>query len=163
MIGRPSKHETFIAIADVMSRRATCLRRRVGCVLVNQLGHIVATGFNGVARGLSHCNETRKLTSQVNANLVDYQYPHACPGAFSASGTQLDACHAIHAEQNALLQCRDVMTIQACYVTTSPCMHCVKLLMNTGCQAIYYWTTYANAEEAKALWFASGRTIWEQL
>jgi hypothetical protein len=38
------------------------------------------------------------------------------------SGTGLDVCEAIHAEQNALLQCKDVEQIDTAYVTAMPCM-----------------------------------------
>ena len=48
---RPSKHETFLDIAKTVSEQATCIRRNVGCVLVNSKNHILATGYNGVPAG----------------------------------------------------------------------------------------------------------------
>jgi len=84
-------------------------------------------------------------------------YPHACSGAAAESGTMLDSCEAIHAEQNALLQCQDVRQIHTCYVTTSPCVTCTKLLLNTSCQRIIYQLPYPQPE-AKALWEKAGRT-----
>jgi dCMP deaminase len=83
-------------------------------------------------------------------------YKHACPGAESPSGTNLDGCHAIHAEQNALLQCRDVWEIETCYITTSPCVTCVKLLLNTSCQRIVFNEEYINLD-AKGIWEGAGR------
>ena len=83
-------------------------------------------------------------------------FGHACPGAFAASGTNLDGCHAIHAEQNALLRCADVRSIHAAYVTASPCMTCVKLLMNTSCQIIYFDQPYPH-NDAADLWRSMGR------
>ena len=144
--------EWGIRLANVVATRATCLRRQVGCVLLNSRGHILATGYNGVAAGERHCNEWPHPYTH---------HPHACPGAGAPSGTNLDGCRAIHAEQNALMQCRDVWEIETCYTTTSPCMTCVKLLLNTNCTRIVFATEYAHIE-AKALWVESGRE-WVQL
>lgn len=128
----------FMTMAQVVSLRTTCARRSVGAVLVNQRYHVLATGFNGPASGVPHC--------------IDVQ----CPGATAPSGTALDACEAIHAEQNALLQCKDVYDIYACYTTAAPCAHCLKLLMNTSCKTIYYSTEYPGFSASR--WMASGPT-----
>jgi dCMP deaminase len=170
---RPSKDQWAIELAQVTAKRATCLRRQVGCVLVNARGHVLATGYNGVARGQEHCNEitgfnyiyergidkTKPLTGQHTG--VVHLYGHACPGANSPSGTNLDGCQAIHAEQNALLQCRDVYAIHTCYVTASPCITCVKLLLNTSCEKIVFTEEYPH-KAAQELWVKSDR-IWQQL
>ena len=134
---RPTKEETCLKTALLWAERGTCARRKVGCVLVNSLGHVLATGYNGVAKSLSHCTD------------------HPCGGANLPSGTGLDSCEAIHAEQNALLQCGDTQKIETCYVTASPCLHCIKLLMNTGCKQIVFLEEYPGHEKAKALWQSS--------
>src|SRR5699024_5547004 len=122
----------------LVATRSTCLRRQVGCVLVNEHRHIVATGYNGVPSGWSHCNEG-----------------HPCAGCGSTSGTNLDGCHALHAEWNALLQCRDTLGIRAAYCTTEPCVTCAKLLLNTSCQRIIYAESYTG--DGLRLWAQSGR------
>ena len=192
---RPTKDQWAMQLALVTARRATCLRRAVGCVLLNERGHVIATGYNGVAAGQKHCNElvekpvyhndprvkydpqaqvwvfngketpsfgVRFLTGKGNFQCVGFEpsHPHACPGADSPSGTNLDACQAIHAEQNALLQCKDVYSIHTCYVTASPCVTCTKLLLNTGCQRIVFVEEYPQPA-AKDLWVSSGRQ-WSQ-
>ena len=88
-------------------------------------------------------------------------FPHACAGAWSPSGTNLDACQAIHAEQNALLQCRDIYQIHTAYVTASPCVTCCKLLLNTSCERIVFVEEYPHSA-ARELWEGAGR-LWEQL
>jgi len=88
-------------------------------------------------------------------------YQNACAGAESASGTNLDGCQAIHAEQNALLQCKDMYNIHQCFTTVSPCITCTKLLLNTSCQEIIYLEEYPHSE-AKELWESAGR-VWIQL
>lgn len=150
---RPSRDQWAMSLAVLTASRTTCLRRGVGCVMLNARGHVIATGYNGVAAGLSHCNEHDQFDT--------LGYPHACSGAHAPSGTNLDGCQAIHAEQNALLQCRDVYDIDTCYVTASPCITCTKLLLNTGCQRIVYEDEYPHPE-AKDLWVNAGRS-WAQL
>lgn len=133
---RVSADEYFLQGAEWVATRGTCTRRQVGCILVNRRGHIIATGYNGPASGAPHC---------IDAG-------HACLGAKALSGTNLEQCEAIHAEQNALLQCKDVYDINTAYVTTSPCITCVKLLLATSCQRIVFRTAYAHDQQSRDLW-----------
>ena len=137
---RMNRDEYFSELALLVARRATCARRSVGCVLISARGHVLSTGYNGVPRGHTHCTDVR------------------CPGASLPSGTGLDVCEAIHAEQNALLQCKDVDQIDTAYVTAMPCMTCMKLLLNTSCRRIVYVSDYPH-QEAKQLWIKNGRII----
>lgn len=167
---RPTKDQYFMTIAGVVATRGTCLRRQVGCVLTNSYSHIVATGYNGVARGAKHCNQVSRLEpmfAEEQAGALDGEvfYPNACPGAKAESGTRLDTCEAIHAEQNALLQCHDVETIETCYTTTLPCIHCLKLLLNTGCRRIVYRDDYTpeHRDLVVTLWVKRGGRVLDQL
>ena len=146
---RPDRDTYFLRMAALVATRATCLRRSVGAVLVNSRRHVLATGYNGVAAGRPHCNH-HDMFGPVS-------YPHACQGATAPSGQKLDECEAIHAEQNALLQCRDVFDIDTCYVTVSPCIHCTKLLLNTSCRRIVAAAIYD--QRAADLWTDSGREL----
>jgi dCMP deaminase len=131
---RVSKSEYFLALAVLASLRSTCVRRKVGCILVDKKGRVLATGYNGVASGETHCNDK------------------PCEGAVHKSGEGLDDCKAIHAEQNAILQCKDTQEIRTAYVTTAPCVSCTKLLLNTSCKTIVFLESYPN----------SGRKIWNR-
>lgn len=137
MTSRPTRSESFLDIAYVLAQRSTCVRRRVGAVLTDAYTHIIGTGYNGVPKGYKHC--------------ID----QPCGGHTHSSGKGLESCLAIHAEQNALMQCPDVMKIDAIYVTTSPCMHCMKMLLNTSCQCIVYSELYDLAP--LDLWHQFGR------
>ena len=136
---RPTKHATFIEIAIALSKQGTCSRRKVGAVLINSMNHIIGTGYNGSPRGMQHCIDNKEV----------------CSGSEALSGERLELCNAIHAEQNALLQCYDVNQIEACYTTSSPCMHCIKMLMNTSCKTIFYLERYS--VEPLKYWEESGR------
>jgi dCMP deaminase len=139
---RPRRADTMLEIATAMAKRSTCARRQVGCVLTDMFGRVLATGHNGVPRALEHCTNS------------------PCAGLGQKSGEGLDLCHAIHAEANALMFCQEVMKIASCYVTASPCVSCVKMLLNTTCKDIIFIEEYPH-HDAKKLWTSAGRN-WVQ-
>lgn len=142
---REDVHEVGLLIAEAIAKRGTCLRRQVGCYLVDVTGKELALGYNGVALGMPHCNQP-----EMPALL----FPNACTGAALPSGSGLDKCDAIHAEANALLKCHNVRDIHTCYVTSSPCRDCTKLLMNTGCINIIFRERYPHLD-AEEMWLKS--------
>jgi len=142
---RPEVDEYFMAMARLAASRSTCVRRSVGCVLVDARKHVLATGYNGVAAGAEHCNAVGLRVS----------FPQACPGIDAPSGQGLDQCRAVHAEQNAILQCADPYAISTAYVTAFPCSSCTKLLLNTSCTRVVYGTPYG--DDARNAWIGAGR------
>lgn len=116
---RISKNKYFMDLAKLVAKRSTCLHRQVGCVLVDENDNILSTGYNGPPRGQDHCETCLK----EETNNIHY-------------------CRAVHAEQNALLQCKDVMKIKKAYITDSPCNSCIKLFLNTSCEEIIYLKEY---------------------
>jgi dCMP deaminase len=138
---RPTRDEYYLREAELVASRSTCIRRSVGCVLVDAHGRELAKGYNGVASGRSHCNEG---------------FP--CPGASGASGKLLDACEAIHAEQNAILHLRDAMLVDTVYLTVSPCVSCIKLLLGTSARRIVCRELYPHPE-ALRWWAEAGREL----
>lgn len=159
-MSRPNIDKYFARMVLVVASRSTCLRRAVGCILVNSMNHILATGYNGVPRGQQHCNEEVDYAKAPHCEVLTH-YPNACPGAEASSGTDLDKCYAVHAEQNALLQCSDVNKITTIYVTHEPCIACTKMFLNTSANRICYVDEYASNQVAISmkLWTDSGR-IW---
>lgn len=142
-VTRPSLEAWGLGLAVLTSHRSTCARRQVGCVLLDQKGRVLATGYNGVPAGHSHCNDG---------------YP--CAGADAPSGTRLDECLAIHAEQNAILQCKAPDDVYYACCTTMPCPTCLKMLFNTGCQVLVVKDLYpGTAAEWLRRWEQSGRRL----
>lgn len=138
MTTRPTLDQYMMDLALVASHRTTCVRRGVGCVLADGMGHVLAVGYNGVAAGQSHCRDSDAWR---------------CPGHTLPSGS--DGCEAVHAEQNAVLQCRDPWTIRTAYVTLSPCRACLKLMLNTSCRRIVCFEEHTDLW-AKGLWANTG-------
>ena len=118
------KDEVWLNVAFDIARLGTCARRQVGAVFLNDAGHVLSTGHNGTPPGADHCNET------------------PCPGANCPSGTGLELCEAIHAEQNGILQLRNPFEVHTVYCTDSPCIHCVKMLMVTSVKRIVFARKY---------------------
>ena len=104
----------------------------------------MGTGFNGIPRGMPHCRGSVE---------------HKCPGANDVSGTNLEGCFAIHAEMNALAMCERPFELEAAFVTVSPCIHCIKLFMNTSLTDIYFRHEYAH-KQAMDLWLAKSNRRW---
>lgn len=142
MIRRPTVDEYFTIMAMHASSRASCIRRRVGCVLTNDKNHVLATGYNGPPAGVVNCTT------------------HPCKGAHYPSGQGLNMCQAIHAEHNAIMQCSNIYVIKTAYVTATPCLQCVDLLMNTSCERIVYLQPYAASHSGTSdIWRAAGKEI----
>jgi dCMP deaminase len=141
---RPSKVFTFLRMAKVLSEQSTCARRKVGAIFVDYRDHIIASGYNGNAYNLAHC--------------ID----RPCPGATYVSGEGLSECEAVHAEQNALVQCHDANQIHSVYLTCSPCIHCLKMLLNTPCRDIYFVEEYAGSDKCRKMWLDTGRS-WNKI
>ena len=53
---RIGKDEYYLGIARAVAARSTCLRRQYGAVIVRN-DEIVATGYNGAARGVKDCTQ----------------------------------------------------------------------------------------------------------
>lgn len=138
---RPSVEVWGLRLAYLVASRGTCTRRQVGAVLLDRQGRVLATGYNGPPSGWLHCRGGTP-----------------CAGAELPSGTGLDLCQAIHAEQNALLQCRDPDRIDTCCVTATPCVTCIKLLLNTPCRRIVHAEEYPHGS-AQEWWRQAGRTF----
>ena len=115
---RPNIDEYFLGMAMVASLRSTCRRRQVGAIAVSKENYILSTGYNGVPAGAPHCTD------------------EPCGGVDHASGEGLDACESIHAEVNAIAHCHNPQDIHTLYITTSPCMSCMKMIIATGCRRI---------------------------
>ncbi len=119
---RPSWDEYFLDVAKLVSKRATCLRRSVGAVIVKDK-RILATGYNGAPAGLKHCVDVGCIRQRLKI----------------PSGERHELCRALHAEQNALIQASLYgisVKGSTIYATCQPCVICVKMLINAGIKEI---------------------------
>ncbi|MBI4495888.1 MAG: cytidine/deoxycytidylate deaminase family protein [Deltaproteobacteria bacterium] len=136
-MSRPSWEEYFMDITRLVAKRATCLRRQVGAVLVMDK-RILATGYNGAPSGLAHCLEVGCLREK---NRVP-------------SGERHELCRGLHAEQNAIIQAAfHGIRIQGAtlFCTNLPCSICTKMIINAGIREIVYESGYADELSAQML------------
>lgn len=117
---KPTWDEYFLNIAEAVSKRSSCTRRKVGAVLVFPNNRIAATGYNDAPDRKPGC-EACPRSSPANTASVAPNAP------YDAGGT--GECSAIHAEQNILLDFpRQAMPGCTLYVTEEPCPWCRKLI-----------------------------------
>ena len=143
---RMSWDEYFMQMAELTAKRSTCLRRQVGAVIVKDR-HIIATGYNGVPRGLKHCEEKGGcLRQQLGV----------------PSGQRHELCRALHAEQNAIIQAATLgQSIEdgTIYVTHQPCVICAKMIINAGLKRIVVREAYPDEMATEILDEAGIRVI----
>lgn len=129
-MNRPSWNQYFMDITHLVATRSTCLRRQVGALLVKER-NILATGYNGVPSGITHCDTGGCLRERLNV----------------PSGERHELCRGLHAEQNAIIQAaRHGINISGAtlYCTTMPCVICTKMIINAGIGAVVYTEGYAD-------------------
>lgn len=124
---RISKEKYYHDIAKAVSRRSTCLRRQYGAVIVKN-DEIIATGYNGSARGQVNCCDIGYCYREKN------NVPH---------GEQYEKCVAVHAEQNAIISApREKLLGAKLYlygeengkeIKAKPCSICERMILNSGC------------------------------
>jgi len=138
MSERPSWHQYFLTITRQVAERSTCTRAKVGAVIVRDK-NILATGYNGAPAGLPHCTDVGCLV-----------YTSRTP-----TGEVEENCfRTIHAEINAIAQAaKNGAAIRDAdiYITHTPCIHCFKVLVNTGIRRIFYEREYKRQTLAELL------------
>ena len=129
MSERPSWHQYFMTITRQVAERSTCTRAKVGAVIVRDK-NILATGYNGAPAGMPHCTDVGCLV-----------YTSRTP----AGETEENCFRTIHAEINAIAQAAKngaAISGASIYITHTPCIHCLKVLVNTGIKHAYYEHEY---------------------
>ena len=129
MSDRLTWDQYFITITQQVAERSTCNRAKVGAVIVRDR-NILATGYNGAPAGMPHCTEAGCL-------IYESKTPYG--------EVEQNCFRTIHAEINAIAQAaKNGSNIKdsSIYVTHTPCIHCIKVLVNTGIKTVYYESPY---------------------
>ena len=130
---RVSKENYYLDIAEIVSERSTCLRRRFGSIIVKN-DNIVATGYNGAPRGRKNCSDLASCKRE------EMNIPR---------GERYELCRSVHAEANAIIAApRTEMlgaTLYMCCTSprdgsimpdTSNCMMCKRMIINAGIEKV---------------------------
>jgi dCMP deaminase len=128
---RPSWDEYFLEMAELVSKRSTCLRRKVGAVAVRDK-RVLATGYNGAPSGLAHCTDIGCIRQKMKI----------------PSGQRQELCRGLHAEQNVIIQAGiHKVDLAGCtiYATNQPCVTCTKILIGAGVKEVVILEGYPDA------------------
>ena len=140
---RPSWDTYFMHLAELAARRANCMKRRVGCILVRD-NQVVATGYNGTPRGLRNCDQggCKRCNQGVGG------------------GEALHLCLCLHAEENALLEAgrERIRHADWCilYCNTCPCIGCARKIIQAGVKEVVYSRAYSMDEESARIFHEAG-------
>ena len=129
MSGRLTWDQYFLTITRQVAERSTCLRAKVGAVIVRDRS-IVSTGYNGAPAGMPHCIDVGCLVYESKTPTGDIE---------------TNCFRTIHAEINAIAQAaRNGNRIEGAdvYVTHTPCIHCLKVLVNSGVKRVFFEKPY---------------------
>lgn len=128
---RPTLDSIWMRLANDFSKRSTCLRNKVGAVIVtNDKSRMISYGYNGdYSGGPNRCESLE-------------------PGK----------CGCSHAEVNALVKASESLVGCHVYVTVCPCLSCAKLLIGKNVDSVMYDRSYRNTE-GKELLEANGVEI----
>jgi len=119
---RPSWDEYFMMLADVVKKRADCIRGINGAIIIKDQ-RIMATGYNGTPHKIKNCSQGGCVRCQQR-NKGEIK-----------RGENEESCVCIHAEQNAIIQAAylGISTKGATlYSTANPCSTCAKMIINAG-------------------------------
>lgn len=130
---RVSKENYYLDIAEIVSERSTCLRRRFGSIIVKN-DSIVATGYNGAPRGRKNCSDLASCKRE------EMNIPR---------GERYELCRSVHAEANAIISAsrrdmvggtiylvgRDARTGELLHDATS-CAMCRRQIINAGLEKV---------------------------
>ncbi|HOZ80854.1 MAG TPA: cytidine/deoxycytidylate deaminase family protein [Candidatus Woesebacteria bacterium] len=143
---RPSWDDYFLEVLESISKRSTCDRGRVGCVIVKDR-QILATGYAGAPAGLPHCDDVGHLLKKT----------------IHEDGSITEHCvRTVHGEQNAICQAaKEGISLKGStiYTRMTPCRACAMLLINSGVKRIVCEKKYHTGVESEEMFKKAGIEI----
>jgi dCMP deaminase len=130
MRSRPSKLQTYMAMAEVAAQRSHDAETQVGSVLVKaDSGAVIATGCNGFVRGGP-----------------DHLLPDTRPNKYK---------YILHSEMNLITNCvRHGISMADTFVvcTLTPCVTCMRLLWNAGVTEVVCKEKYRDFQDTYSMY-----------
>ncbi len=162
----PTYIETNMVIAYAASMRSSCLKRKVGAVIVDLAGDVFSSGYNEVPAANNTCKceygmcYRDKLKKDYKESLYSVikkeKEREASYVLFKRNFKILDYCRALHAEENAILNVARVgasaaLPTSTLFTTTYPCNLCANKIAQVGIKHIVYFEPYPMEEAKKIL------------
>ncbi|MBQ1605618.1 MAG: dCMP deaminase family protein [Bacteroidales bacterium] len=116
----------YLEMAAIWAKNSYCKRRQVGALLVKDK-MIISDGFNGTPAGFENqCEDENDVTKP----------------------------YVLHAEANAITKVAKSGNSSegaTLYITTSPCIECAKLIIQSGIERVVYSEEYRKSEGIELL------------
>lgn len=155
----PTEVESIMCMAYANSFRSSCLKRKVGAVIVDSKGNVFSSGYNEVPLLEKPClSEYGGCYRAVSKRRIEQLFPkdgapEELKGSVMAQVKLLEKCRALHAEENAILNVARfgsaaVLKEATLYTTTYPCNLCANKIAQVGIKKVVYYEPYP-VEEAK--------------
>lgn len=156
----PTEYETYMTMAYATSLRSSCLKRKVGALIVDSMGAVFSSGCNEVPSSEHSCRKVynecyRDKRKRDFKNIVISEGVGAIAenriikefGEFKI----LDYCRALHAEENAIINVARIGTSRALadavlYTTTYPCNLCANKISQVGIKRFVFFDPYPMIE-----------------
>jgi len=143
-MSRIKEDTLFIEITKLFSKRSTCIRKKVGCIIVKD-GRIISTGYNGALSGNEHCSEyfSRYFLNDVFRKEDKFEDWIKTEEFYNLH--REFSIYENHAEINCIAYAaKNGMNINnsILYVTISPCLDCAKLIASSGIKSVIYLEEY---------------------
>ncbi|MDO5310385.1 MAG: deaminase [Clostridia bacterium] len=130
---RVDKHNYYLDIADTVTERGTCIRRKFGAIIVKN-DEIVSTGYAGAPRGRKNCSDLG-FCMRERLNIP--------------RGERYELCRSVHAEANCIISAARRDTIGATMYLAGRdaktgelvsnaccCSMCKRLVINAGIEKV---------------------------
>jgi dCMP deaminase len=116
----------YLEMANIWARNSYCKRKQVGALIVKDR-MIISDGYNGTPSGFeNNCEDEENKTKP----------------------------YVLHAEANAITKVsrsNNSSENSTLYITTSPCMECSKLIIQSGIRRVVFNDKYRNEDGLKLL------------
>lgn len=131
---RRDKINYYLDLAETVSQRSTCLRRKYGAVIVKN-DEVVSTGYVGAPRGRKNCSDIGTcIRNELNI----------------PRGERYELCRSVHAEANAIISASRAQMLGAdmylagvdavtgeYILNSNSCSMCKRQIINAGIRRVF--------------------------
>lgn len=162
----PSEQEALMTMAYANSMRSSCLKRKVGALIIDEFGNVFSSGFNEVPSSESPCKSEygdcyrsylrRDIDTKLAVAINDPVKASEVSSIIKKNSKMLDYCRALHAEENAIVNMARLsvsadFSKSTLYTTTYPCNLCANKIAQVGIKKIIYYEPYPQKEAKEIL------------
>ena len=135
----------YMDVAERTSKLSSAIRRQVGAVIVKD-NRILSYGYNGMPTGWDNTCENKEYMPGDSRDSQLYTHEEYDKTVESNRKYRLvTKDEVLHAESNAIAKVSgstESSEDATLFVTTAPCIHCAKMIFQSGIKSVFYRDTY---------------------